>query len=60
VPGQFFGEGWMDGHKLRISTTTAMDHCVIMAITKEVLLAALHDKPEFSEMFMAYLLTATA
>lgn len=23
-PGQFFGEGCMNGHKLRISTTTAM------------------------------------
>jgi CRP/FNR family cyclic AMP-dependent transcriptional regulator len=56
-PGQFFGEGCMNGHKLRISTTTAMDDCVITAITKEAMLAALHDKPEFSEMFMAYLLT---
>jgi CRP/FNR family cyclic AMP-dependent transcriptional regulator len=56
-PGQFFGEGCMNGHKLRISTTTAMEDCVITAITKEAMLAALHDKPEFSEMFMAYLLT---
>ena len=24
-PGQFFGEGCMNGHKLRISTTTAME-----------------------------------
>jgi len=28
-PGQFFGEGCMNGHKLRISTTTAMDDSVI-------------------------------
>jgi CRP/FNR family transcriptional regulator, cyclic AMP receptor protein len=26
-PGQFFGEGCMNGHKLRISTTTAMENC---------------------------------
>jgi CRP-like cAMP-binding protein len=56
-PGQFFGEGSMNGHRLRISTATAMDHCVITAITRNAMLAALHDEPQFSEMFMAYLLT---
>jgi CRP/FNR family transcriptional regulator, cyclic AMP receptor protein len=56
-PGQFVGEGCMNDHKLRISTATAMDHCVITAITKDAMLAALHDEPQFSEMFMAYLLT---
>ena len=56
-PGQFFGEGCMNGHKLRISTATAMDDSVITSITKEAMLAALHDEPKFSEMFMAYLLT---
>jgi CRP/FNR family cyclic AMP-dependent transcriptional regulator len=56
-PGQFVGEGCMNGHKLRISTATAMDHCVITAITKDAMLAALHAEPKFSEMFMAYLLT---
>jgi CRP/FNR family transcriptional regulator, cyclic AMP receptor protein len=56
-PGQFFGEGCMNGHKLRIATTTAMENCVITAITKNAMTAALHDEPQFSEMFMAYLLT---
>src|ERR1700694_5287908 len=56
-PGQFFGEGCMNGHKLRISPATAMDDCVITAITKDAMLAALHAGPKFSEMFMAYLLT---
>ena len=56
-PGQFFGEGCMSGHKLRISTTTAMDDSVITSITKDAMLTALHDEPKFSEMFMAYLLT---
>jgi CRP/FNR family cyclic AMP-dependent transcriptional regulator len=56
-PGQFFGEGCMNGHKLRISTTTAMEDSVITSITKEAMLATLHDEPKFSEMFMAYLLT---
>ena len=55
--GQFFGEGCMNGHALRISTTTAMEECLITAITKVAMLATLHDEPKFSEMFMAYLLT---
>jgi CRP/FNR family transcriptional regulator, cyclic AMP receptor protein len=56
-PGQFFGEGCMNGHKLCISTTTVMEDSVITSVTKESMLAALHDEPKFSEMFMAYLLT---
>ena len=56
-PGQFFGEGCMNGQLLRIATTTAMENCVITSITKAAMIAALHDEPQFSEMFMAYLLT---
>jgi CRP-like cAMP-binding protein len=56
-PGQFFGEGCMNGHALRIATTTAMEACLITAITKAAMLTALHSEPKFSEMFMAYLLT---
>ena len=56
-PGQFFGEGCLNGHPLRIATTTAMEECVITSITKEAMIAVLHTEPKFSELFMAYLLT---
>ena len=56
-PGQFFGEGCMNGHALRIATTTAMEDCLITAITKAAMIAALHDEPKFSELFVTYLLT---
>jgi CRP/FNR family cyclic AMP-dependent transcriptional regulator len=56
-PGQFFGEGCLNGHPLRISTTTALEDCVITAITKTAMLATLHNEPKFSELFMSYLLT---
>jgi CRP/FNR family cyclic AMP-dependent transcriptional regulator len=56
-PGQFFGEGCMNGHLLRIATTIAMEECLITVITKAAMLAALHDQPKFSELFMSYLLT---
>src|SRR6201988_2364107 len=54
---QFFGEGCLNGHPLRIATTTAMEECVITSITKEAMIATLHPEPKFSELFMAYLLT---
>jgi CRP-like cAMP-binding protein len=56
-PGQFFGEGCLNGHSLRMATTTAMEECLITSITKEAMIALLHTEPKFSELFMAYLLT---
>ena len=56
-PGQFFGEGCLNGHRLRISTTTAMEDCVVTSITKQTMKEALHDQPAFSELFVAFLLT---
>ncbi|MEO6842854.1 MAG: Crp/Fnr family transcriptional regulator [Bradyrhizobium sp.] len=56
-PGQFFGEGCLNGHPSRIATTIAMEECVITSITREAMIATLHNEPKFSELFMAYLLT---
>src|SRR5664280_2165151 len=47
----------MNGHALRIATTTTMEDCLITVITKAAMIAAIHDEPQFSELFMAYLLT---
>src|ERR1700738_5280168 len=32
--GQFFGEGCLNGHTVRIATTTALEDCVITSISK--------------------------
>ena len=56
-PGQFFGEGCLNGHPLRIATTRAIDECVITRLEKATMIATIHNEPEFSELFMAYLLT---
>jgi CRP-like cAMP-binding protein len=56
-PGHFFGEGCLNGHPLRITTAVAVDQSLITRIAKTAMFAAMHDEPEFSEMFMAYLLT---
>src|SRR6476620_9332982 len=55
--GQFFGEGCINVPSLRIATTTAMEECLVTAITKTAMLSTLHDQPKFSELFMTYLLT---
>ena len=47
----------MNGHSLRIATTTAIEPCRITAISKSSMLAALREQPKFSELFMSYLLT---
>src|SRR5579871_6330246 len=55
--GQFFGEGCLNGHPMRISTTMSIEECLITSITKDAMLTVLHSEPKFSELFMAYLLS---
>jgi CRP-like cAMP-binding protein len=55
--GQFFGEGCLNGHPIRISTTMAMEESLITSITKGAMRTALKGEPKFSELFMAYLLS---
>jgi CRP/FNR family transcriptional regulator, cyclic AMP receptor protein len=56
-PRQFFGEGCLNGHPLRIGTTTAMEDCIITSITKQAMISVLHSEPKFSELFITYLLS---
>jgi len=56
-PGQFFGEGCLNGQPLRIATTTAMEDSIITRISKPAMISALEGRPKFSQLFMAYLLT---
>jgi CRP/FNR family cyclic AMP-dependent transcriptional regulator len=56
-PGQFFGEGCLNGHPLWVTTSTAIVDCLVTRITKTAMIATMHSEPEFSELFMTYLLT---
>src|SRR6266508_6908036 len=49
-PGQFFGEGCLNGHPLRIATTAAIEDCVITRLEKATMIATIHNEPEFSEL----------
>jgi CRP/FNR family cyclic AMP-dependent transcriptional regulator len=55
--GQFFGEGCLDGAKLRTSTTHAMEECHLTSITKSAMIATLAAEPKFTAFFLAYLLS---
>ena len=55
-PGHFF-KGCLNGHPLRIATARAVDQCVITRLDKTTMIATVHNEPEFSELFMSYLLT---
>jgi CRP-like cAMP-binding protein len=59
-PGQFFGEGCLNGHPLRMATTTAMESCAVtsirliiyngkMEVHNSLLSAVMHDKPEIKQ-----------
>jgi CRP/FNR family transcriptional regulator, cyclic AMP receptor protein len=56
-PGQFFGEGCLNGHSVRVTTGAAVVASRITRIAKASMIATTYDQPDFSELFMAYLLT---
>jgi len=55
--GDFFGEGCLAGQPLRMASAVAMSECSIMKVDKFAVIQLLHEEPEFSELFMAHLLS---
>jgi len=53
---QFFGEGCLNGHILRLATATVLTDSSIMRIPKAEIVRVLHDEPEFSQLFISHLL----
>jgi CRP/FNR family transcriptional regulator, cyclic AMP receptor protein len=56
---EFCGEGCLSGQPKRIASATALTECEIMRIEKGAIVRALHDEPEFSQMFLEHLLART-
>jgi len=56
-PGFFFGEGCLAGQPLRMVSAVAIVDCSIVQVKKPVMVQVLHEEPEFSELFIAHLLT---
>lgn len=59
-PGSFFGEGCLAAQALRMSTAGALHAATITRIEKRTMVRALHDEPEFAELFLAYVLSRNA
>ncbi len=55
--GFFFGEGCLAGQPVRMATAQAITDCSIVQVQKSVMVRILHSESEFSEMFIAHLLT---
>jgi CRP/FNR family transcriptional regulator, cyclic AMP receptor protein len=56
-PGDFFGEGCLAGQSVRMASAASTVASTIMRIDKDVMARLLHEKQEFSEKFMAFLVT---
>jgi CRP/FNR family transcriptional regulator, cyclic AMP receptor protein len=55
--GDFFGEGSLAGQPLRMGSATALTDCASLRIEKKAMMEALHREHEFSDLFVAYLLS---
>jgi CRP/FNR family transcriptional regulator, cyclic AMP receptor protein len=54
--GHFCGEDCLSGHKLRLATVTALTECVLARLPEVGVSRALHHDPEFSALFVTYLI----
>jgi CRP-like cAMP-binding protein len=56
--GDFVGEGALAAVPgLRLSTATAITACTALKIGREEMIRVMHDEPEFSELFLKFLLS---
>lgn len=55
--GDFFGEGCLAGQSVRMGTVTAMIATTVLVIGKERMSRLLHEQPELSSLFIAYMLS---
>jgi CRP/FNR family cyclic AMP-dependent transcriptional regulator len=56
-PGDFLGEGCLAGQPIRIGTATAIAPTIALVIEKKEMLRVLHEEHEFSDRFIAYMLS---
>jgi CRP/FNR family transcriptional regulator, cyclic AMP receptor protein len=56
-PGDFFGEGCLAGQSICMATATAMSPTTVLVIEKNEMTRVLHKEHEFSDRFIAYVLS---
>jgi CRP-like cAMP-binding protein len=55
-PGEFFGEGCLAGHPVRISSATATTDTTILLIEKDQMARLLHQEHALSDRFISHML----
>ena len=55
--GDFFGEGCMARQQVRMATASALTDCSVVRLTKAAAIRLIHEEPDFSEIFLSYLLS---
>ncbi len=55
-PGDFFGEGALAGHPIRLATATAMTASRILVVAKRQMIRLLHRQHALSDRFIAHML----
>lgn len=55
--GDFLGEGCLAGQPLRMGTARAVMRTALQRISKRDMVQMLHERPEFSDRFIAHMLT---
>ncbi len=56
-PTNFFGEGCLVGQPLRMATANSIEGSTLVRIEKDAMIRLLHEEPDFSGLFMTYLLS---
>jgi CRP/FNR family transcriptional regulator, cyclic AMP receptor protein len=56
-PGDFFGEGCLAGQSICMAIATAVAPTTVLVIEKKEMIRVLHEEHEFSDRFIAYVLT---
>jgi CRP/FNR family transcriptional regulator, cyclic AMP receptor protein len=56
-PGDFLGEGCLGGQSIRMATATAITPTTVLVIEKHEMIRVLHGEHEFSDRFIAYMLS---
>jgi CRP/FNR family transcriptional regulator, cyclic AMP receptor protein len=56
-PGDFFGEGCLAGQSICMATATAIAPTTVLVVEKSEMIRVLHGEHQFSDRFIAYMLT---
>jgi len=57
LAGNFFGEGCLAGQPLRMATASTLERSTIIRVNKQAMVTLLHQEPEITERFLAYVLS---